>query len=105
MAGTLDDSGYFKDMGGRKETKHQGGKAATDLLLAQIPLNEQTKLLEIGCGSGRTLQVLSKQKLEQLVAVDISQQSIDWAKEALPDIMLSRADAECLPFPDTSMDV
>ena len=71
------------------------------------PLSQHTipgdKVLDLGCGNGRLLQIFEGQNIEYL-GVDNSEKLIEIAKEEHPQHKFQVADALNLPFPDNSFD-
>ncbi|WP_274363491.1 class I SAM-dependent methyltransferase [Paenibacillus thermotolerans] len=87
---------------------HPGGFSGTLEQLEQYPIKEGSRILEVGCGTGRTACYLSKQGYE-VVAVDIRKEMIEKAlRRAAADeaeVTFLQADANELPFADGSFDV
>ncbi len=78
-------------------------------LARRIPIHEGVRVLETACGTG----IVTRRMLDhlptsgRLVATDLNQAMVDFAKAALPhDLRLEwrTADAQSLPFPDASFD-
>jgi SAM-dependent methyltransferase len=72
-------------------------------------LEPGTRLLEVGCGVGAVLAVLSQEfRGIQLTGVDIEPKQLDFARKYLAqagvDAILREADALALPFDDESFD-
>lgn len=109
MSTDFENSEYFKLISARAETGHNGGASATELLLSHLPITADIKLLEIGCGSGKTLGYLANTIISQPIGIDLSWQALDWAAKnfAASDssISLNQADVHHLPFADNSFDV
>ncbi|MCB1498909.1 MAG: class I SAM-dependent methyltransferase [Bauldia sp.] len=61
------------------------------------------KILDIGCGSGRSTRMLHGMGAD-LVGVDISRHLIEVARALAPTIEYHVADAQSLPFPDSVFD-
>jgi SAM-dependent methyltransferase len=87
---------------------HPGGFAATLEQLRHYPIAAGSKVLEIGCGTGRTACHLAKQDIH-VTAVDIHQDMLMKAKKraAAEQVAVSfvQADACSLPFADNEYDV
>jgi SAM-dependent methyltransferase len=88
---------------------HPGGFAATVELVEKIPLNRKMKVLEIGCGSGRTACYLAKERQCEVIGIDIRPLMIEKAerraaKEGV-QVKFLCADACRLPFSDQTFDV
>jgi SAM-dependent methyltransferase len=91
-------------------TKHFGGTDATDTLLARCAVGAGARLLEVGCGVGITPCHAAQTLGCSIVAVDLSERMIGWARRrarrlGLEDrISFAAADAQALPFADGSFD-
>jgi ubiquinone/menaquinone biosynthesis C-methylase UbiE len=57
------------------------------------------RVLELGCGNGKTLKAILKQNPSEVVAIDFSEQALIKAQEAIPDtnVTFIKADATKLP--------
>lgn len=62
-----------------------------------------TRVLEAGCGNGKTLATLSHNNC-QVTGCDIAVSALRLARRAVPGAHLVQADVRCLPFPDHSFD-
>lgn len=63
-------------------------------------------LLEVGCGSARTLHYLEKYlQAKQCLALDLSNQAIQVARSISPEFHAAVASAFSLPLPEASVDV
>jgi SAM-dependent methyltransferase len=67
--------------------------------------NRQARILDYGCGYGRTLAELSGAGFTKLAGADFSEQMLARAKVAVPDARLIRNDGCHLPFKNDSFDV
>ncbi len=105
MSADFEDSEYFRLLAQHAQTWHLGGSRATETLLARIDEPRQKTLLEIGCGSGKTLQRLTRLGVAQIHALDRSPRVLQWAADAAPEVVFSRADAHHLPAADSTFDV
>lgn len=91
-------------------TKHFGGTAATDTLLSRCGVGPESRLLEVGCGVGITPCHAAQRLGCQVVAVDLSERMLSWARRRARRLRLDRqvslaaAAAQELPFPDDSFD-
>jgi ubiquinone/menaquinone biosynthesis C-methylase UbiE len=72
--------------------------------LAQFSQRE-ARILDYGCGYGRTLAQLSEAGFRNLVGVDFSQAMLERARDAVRHPALVRNDGVNLPFNDDSFDV
>lgn len=66
--------------------------------------NQQARILDYGCGYGRTLADLSEAGFQNLVGVDFSEAMLMRARGALPRPELVRNDGLSLPFKNGSFD-
>jgi len=71
-------------------------------LIATANLNQHTIVLEVGCGTGRFLRELAKQRIRTL-GIDISHRMLDLARRSLQELSYAQpslviADAVSLPF-------
>lgn len=62
-----------------------------------------TRVLEAGCGNGKTLATLSQNGCH-MTGCDISASALLLAHTAVPDARLVQADVRCLPFLDATFD-
>lgn len=62
------------------------------------------KILEIGCGQGFHTYLLSKNKSNQVVGIDLSLEDINIAKKRYPDVRFKVMNAEKLSFKDNTFD-
>jgi SAM-dependent methyltransferase len=91
-------------------TKHFGGTPATDALLTRCAIGPDSRLLEVGCGVGITACHAARSRGCHIVAVDLSEPMIGWARRRARRLQLEEqirfaaADAQQLPFPDSSFD-
>jgi len=91
-------------------TKHLGGLAATEELVALCHIDEGKYVLDVGCGAGTTPCFLVKRYGCRVVGVDISERMIERSRErakreGVADRVGFRvADAQDLPFEDDLFD-
>ena len=87
---------------------HPGGFAETLKQLEQYPLPTGSRILEVGCGTGRTSCYLAARGHE-VVGLDIRPDMITKAKNRADKenatVIFLEGDAISLPFPDESFDV
>ena len=85
-------------------SKHMGGIEATEELIELCHIDEGECVLDVGCGIGTTASYLAQKHSCEVVAVDISEQMIDTARETAKNkntekkIDLIIADAQHLPL-------
>lgn len=91
-------------------TKHMGGFAATDTLHRLCHLDEAQEVLEVGCGIGVGPTYIVKRFGCRVVAVDISEKMLSWARQrarregVVDRITFRKADIRELPFDDDRFD-
>lgn len=91
-------------------TKHIGGRAATDELLALCHIEHAHEVLNVGCGIGISCAYIAKKHGCRVVGVDISEKMIEWSRkraheERVEDQVEFRvADVLELPFEDNRFD-
>jgi SAM-dependent methyltransferase len=66
-------------------------------------VGEGTRLLDVGCGSGRAL-LLGRDRGADVTGIDVTQPLLDVARERVPEARLLLAEMDVLPFDDTSFD-
>ena len=74
-------------------------------LIAGGRLDAETRVLDIGCGTGNYAAVLSERVGCRLSGVEPSGQMRSRARDAAPWETLAKGRAESLPFPDASFDL
>lgn len=83
-------------------TKKTGLFDAEKLILKEY-LQYPCRILDLGCGVGRTTRVL-KDLGHSVIGIDIAPQMVEQAITLHPDIMFLEGDATNLVFPDDSFD-
>ncbi|MBD0383591.1 class I SAM-dependent methyltransferase [Paenibacillus sp. WST5] len=87
---------------------HPGGFGETMEQLRKYPINQGQRVLEVGCGTGRTACFLAEQGIE-VTAIDIRPDMIAKAKiraeKSNVQVQFLEGDACQLPFDDNSFDV
>lgn len=87
---------------------HPGGMHSTKLWMHLISLQPTDRVLEVGCGTGRTLLELQRRFGCSVTGVDIRKSMIQKArrraKEMKQTARFETADAESLPFRDSEFD-
>ncbi|CAL7945627.1 unnamed protein product [Xylocopa violacea] len=59
-------------------------------IATELNLNNDDKIIDIGCGNGMTLIELSRKGFERLVGIDYSQKAVDLAREILKEHNVSQ---------------
>ena len=91
-------------------SKHMGGLAATERLHRLCHVEEAQEVLEAGCGIGVGPVHIAKQFDARVVAVDISEEMLSWARQrarregVVDRITFRQADIRQLPFDDDRFD-
>lgn len=92
-------------------TKHIGGRAATDQLLASCHAENARQVLCVGCGIGVSAAYIAKKLGCHVVGVDISEKMIRWARQraqrehVTANTEFRTADIQDLPFQTNYFDV
>jgi SAM-dependent methyltransferase len=79
-----------------------GRRRIVDHLLSRLPLNQQTKILEIGCGTGGNLQLLSR--YGQVFGVEMDEDARRLAKQRSSSPILPGSLPYDIPFPGDLFD-
>ncbi|MGQ0696743.1 MAG: methyltransferase domain-containing protein [Panacagrimonas sp.] len=88
-----------------------GGAIVTDIEAALNSVGRSLaapgRLLDFGCGCGRLLLALRKQKYPlKVTACDVDAKAIEWCRTGVDDVQcLTTSEFPPLPFPDESFDV
>jgi ubiquinone/menaquinone biosynthesis C-methylase UbiE len=88
-----------------------GGLADTDRLLQMCAVDENSRVLEVGCGVGYTACEIARKYGAQVVGIDMSQNMIANARKRAQDLHLEDVvefrvgDVTGLPFDDGTFDV
>ncbi len=101
MQQTQGQSGYWDSVAHQKRFSHP---LRLDWLSRYLP-NPQAKIVDYGCGYGRTLADLSHAGFTNLVGVDFSEQMLARARLEVPGCRLIRNNGRSLPFRDDSVDL
>lgn len=67
-------------------------------------VSSDKKILDVGCGYGRTLNELHANGFKNLIGIDFSQGMIDRGLKLHPYLNLSKNDGDKLPFSDNEFD-
>ena len=79
--------------------------AFKNLLLEMIPIPEGSRVLDVACGNGRLLEMMSRRHHLSGFGVDISAKMVENAQQLNPSMVFRQACCDALPFEDASMDV
>ncbi|MFA7405582.1 MAG: DVU_1556 family methyltransferase [Pelobacteraceae bacterium] len=99
---TVYESGPLRDVTGT--TIRPGGLMLTDRALAHCSFAAGAQLLDVGCGAGASVEHLRSRYGFDARGVDISSTLIAEGLRRNPDLLLSEAEAEAVPYPDESHD-
>lgn len=80
-------------------------EAIVQSLLAQFPLSERSRVLELGAGTGNYSAALRKSRPCSLTLVDPSRAMLDVARRREPSFAIVVASAEQLPLDSESFDL
>lgn len=92
-------------------TKHSGGFAATDELLALCHVDSAQEVLDVGCGIGVASAYIARRYGCRVVGVDMSERMVAWSRQRAWEekvehrVELYVADVLALPFPSDQFDV
>jgi SAM-dependent methyltransferase len=100
MQNTVSQINYWDRVAREKRFSHP---LRTDWLRKHS--NTQARILDYGCGYGRTLAELSQAGFTNLVGADFSEQMLARARAEAPGPWLVRNDGHCLPFKDDCFDL
>ena len=67
-------------------------------------VSKEMKILDVGCGYGRTLNELYNQGFKNLTGIDYSQGMINRGLRLYPHLNLIKNDGNTIPFPDNEFD-
>jgi arsenite methyltransferase len=104
------DSYYFALQSSWGLTKHMGGLKATKELIELCHIDENSYVLEVGCGVGITACYMAEEYGCKSIAIDASKEMIKRAEERAKrkgvgdKIEFIAADAQTLPFEDDLFD-
>jgi arsenite methyltransferase len=107
----MDNEQHFFDFAAEVGlTKHLGGVGATEEIVALCRIDEDSYVLDVGCGAGATPCFLAKRVGCRVVGVDISERMIERSRERAEKegvagrVEFRVADAQDLPFEDGLFD-
>lgn len=76
-----------------------------DLLLQTVQIPTGGRVLDVACGNGRLLKMLSKEHDFTGYGIDISGKMVENAGELNPSMVFAQASCDALPFHDAFFDV
>ena len=74
-------------------------------LIASDLFQPETRVLDVGCGTGNYAAALTVATSCRVSGIDQSQRMLEWARHAAPWDSLAQSGAESLPFADDAFDV
>lgn len=96
----LDDAEYDEKHG----VDLTGSSHLADVYLQHAPAGDNLSILEVGCGSGfLTIGLNAKERIEQLVAIDISKKFLHLTRDRLADFPNGRTILLCGDISDRSL--
>jgi SAM-dependent methyltransferase len=73
-------------------------------ILERVPVDESTRLLDVGCGSGRFCRI-ARDRGAQVAGLDATKELIDIARDRVPEGEFEVGEMEDLPWQDDYFDV
>lgn len=91
------------------EFAHPGGFELTKYVLSILPINNSTKILEVGCGAGNTTKHIYKKYGNKNTVIEnniemLRKTKINFLKENIP-VQIVKGNAERMPFLNKSFDI
>jgi ubiquinone/menaquinone biosynthesis C-methylase UbiE len=87
---------------------HPGGKNLTNILIREISEKGRATVLDVGCGTGATTELLAAQPGTEVTGIDLHPKMIEQARERARKsentFKIIPGSAEALPFQDASFD-
>lgn len=87
---------------------HPGGLRLTKKILETLFINEKTKILDVGCGTGQTMAFIAQQYECVVKGIDSQKKMVEKANQRFKDLQLSIQSevgfVEALPFESNSFD-
>lgn len=91
------------------EDAHPGGFELTKKVISSLPISHKTKLLEVGCGMGKTALHIYRLYRNEITVMDMNDSMIQKAKNSFQaenvPIKIFKGNAENIPFPNNSFDM
>ena len=89
-----------------EDSFHPGGANLTRRTVESMQLPANARLLDLGCGTGTTALLVSREFEYQVTGVDLSAANIERARQRAnsPGVCFETADARSLPFDDGAFD-
>ncbi|MCZ0704369.1 ubiquinone/menaquinone biosynthesis C-methylase UbiE [Natronobacillus azotifigens] len=86
---------------------HPGGLAVTKEMFQQVEKHPHQSILDVGCGTGRTVQYISEQTTGKIIGIDYDPKMITKAKQKLANttnVELKTGNVEALPIDEETID-
>jgi len=74
-------------------------------LSGHVPLNDQDRILDVACGNGRLLKMITQKAKVEAFGIDISEEMVKTAQEENREISFYVSEADKTPFEDNFFDV
>ena len=84
--------------------QHPGGLTLTKLVIDYCAFMPDAKVLDVGCGTGTTVEYLCETYGLQATGVDVAEVRLAQGRNRTPGLQLIHASGESLPFADASFD-
>ncbi len=91
------------------DSAHPGGFLLSKKVLLSLPINSKSRILDVGCGTGKTAAYIKKKYHCQVFAIDSSPVMIKKAKERFKkeqvNITVYKGTSEYMPFQNNTFDL
>lgn len=84
--------------------QHPGGLRLTKRAVEWAAFGRGARVVDIGCGTGQTVEYLCNTCGLQAVGIDVAESRLEQGQARVPGLPLIRATGEALPFAAASMD-
>lgn len=84
--------------------KHHAAKARADLLLVADMVDANSRVLDVGCGDGTLLRLLSEEKGVDARGIELSQGGVNDCVAKGLSVIQGDADTDLLAYPDDAFD-